>query len=146
MNEYVEMRKRQQEEHDNAHLLGFAFSDAQFREMMNGWGLDPAKKSDLGKVSSVGAGGYILKENIPVYNEMSRRHKAERREAIAADKTGDGFIYQMFYYELANHEYGWTGEYDDTLDALGYTWEQVQADDRLRHGLKKAASKIMEEV
>lgn len=145
MNEYAAMMKRQQEEHDSAHLLDFAFSDGQFKEMMNGWGLDPGKKSDLEKVSSVGAGGYILKENIPAYKEMSRRHKAELQAAIEADKTGDGFIYQMFRYELSNHEYGYTGDYDEALAAVGMTYEQVQADSSLAHGLEKAAHKIMEE-
>ena len=38
--------------------------------------------------------------------------------AIAEDKTGDGFLYQMFLCELDNHEYGGTGGSKDTADAL----------------------------
>lgn len=52
------------------------------------------------------------------------RLKEEREAAIAEDKTGDGFIYQMFLCELSNHEYNYTEDVEETLDALGYTWEQ----------------------
>lgn len=51
----------------------------------------------------------------------------------------------MFLYELANHEYGYTGELEDTLDALGYTAEDINADKRLLHGLERATKRIMEE-
>ena len=61
---------------------------------------------------------------------------------LGEDKTGDGFIYQMFLCELANHEYNYTEDVEETLDALGYTWEQIMADKRLLHGLKMAQKKI----
>ena len=51
----------------------------------------------------------------------------------------------MFDYELRNHEFGYTGEYEDTLDALGYTWKDIEADKRLKNGLTLAARKIMKE-
>ena len=45
MNQYQEMRDRQQQEF-NALPLGFAFGQKQFNEMMRGWGLHP--KRDVG--------------------------------------------------------------------------------------------------
>ena len=48
----------------------------------------------------------------------------------------------MFLCELANHEYNYTEDVEETLDALGYTWEQIMADKRLLHGLKMAQKKI----
>ena len=48
------------------------------------------------------------------------------------------FIYDMFYAELANHEYGYTGDITDTVEALGYTVDDLNADKRLLKGLKKA--------
>lgn len=145
MNKYRELKEKQQKEFNEAHLLGFAFGDKQFEELMKRWGIDPRNKKELKKVAHLFSGAYILVENIPAYKDLNRRHSKEFKAAVAEDKTGDGFIYQMFYYELANHEYGYTGDYEDTLNALGYTWEQVQADDRLRHGLEKAAGEIMGE-
>ncbi len=47
----------------------------------------------------------------------------------------------MFAAELANHEYGYTYELDETLDALGLTLDKVKADKRLRKGLNKALKK-----
>jgi len=62
--------------------------------------------------------------------------------AIAEDKTGDSFICQMFLCELKNHEYGYTGDTEDALNALCYTADKVLEDSRLKHGLEKAITKI----
>ena len=141
MNKYAGMRKRQQEEF-NALPLGFAFSQKQFDEMMRDWGLDPEKDRD--KIYRIPAGGYVQKKDADLLHQTAERHDAELTAAIAEDKTGDGFIYQMFLAELADHEYGYTGDADDTLDALGYTMEQVRADKRLLRGFEKARKVILE--
>ena len=141
MNKYAGMRKRQQEEF-NALPLGFAFSQKQFDEMMRDWGLDPEKDRD--KIYRLPGGGYVQKKDADLLHQTVERHDAELTAAIAEDKTGDGFIYQMFLAELADHEYGYTGDADDTLDALGYTMEQVRADKRLLHGFEKARKVILE--
>lgn len=140
MNQYTEMKQRQQQEY-NALPLGFAFDRKQFAEMMHGWGLDPER--DIKKICSIGAGGYIQKKDVELLRQTSARHRAEKVEAIAQDKTGTAFIFQMFYCELANHEYGYTGDEEDTLDALGYTLEQVQADKRLLKGFERACKEII---
>lgn len=142
MNKYQDMRSRQQQEF-NALPLGFAFSQKQFEEMMRGWGLDPER--DLKKIWSIGAGGYIQKKDEKLLHQTNSRHEQEIAAAIEADTTGKGFIYQMFHYELENHEYGYTGEVDDTLGALGYTLEEVLSDQRLRRGFELACKEIMEE-
>ena len=69
---------------------------------------------------------------------MLDRHEQERKAAIAADKTGNGYIYQMFLAELADHEYCITYDYEDTFNALGLTVEEINADKRLLRGLQKA--------
>ena len=51
----------------------------------------------------------------------------------------------MFYHELKDHEYGYTEDAEDTLEALDYTMEQVQSDQRLYRGFERARKKIMEE-
>ena len=62
--------------------------------------------------------------------------------AIAEDQTGEGFIYEMFLCELDNHEYNYTRDTGDTLDALGYTAKEVIDNPRLKRGLEKAITKI----
>ena len=139
MNRYAELRHRQQEEF-NALPLGFAFSQKQFDEMMQGWGLDPEK--DVDKIYSIGAGGYVQKKDADLLHQTRKRHDTEMEAAIAEDKTGEGFIYEMFLYELENHEYGYTRDTEDTLDALGYTAEDVIGDPRLKRGIEKAVTEI----
>ena len=140
MNKYAELRQRQQEEF-NALPLGFAFSQKQFNEMMEGWGLDPEK--DLDNILRLPGGGYVQKKDASLLHQTTERHDAEMAAAIAEDTTGEGFIYEMFLYELDNHEYGYTRDTEDTLDALGYTMEQVQADARLLRGFQRACTTIM---
>ena len=82
--------------------------------------------SDIDKILSIGSGVYIRKTDSAAFTEMMARHAAEHQQAIDGDITGDGYIYQMFAYELANHEYGYTYDLDDTLEAAGVTLEEVQ--------------------
>lgn len=134
MNAYKQLKEQQQKEF-NAFPLGAAFSKEQFAEMMQKWGLT---ENDTDKILSVGYGCFIRKCDRERFQEMNARFKKEMQDAIAADKTGDGFICDMFLYELANHEYCITYDYEETFDALGLTEEQVNADKRLLHGLQKA--------
>lgn len=142
MNEYKAMQERQQQE-VNSFPLGFAFGNKQFEEMMAKWGLDAKKDSDLAQVAHLFAGAYIRKKDIPAYRDMSRRHREELAAAIEADKTGEGFIYQMFYTELVNHEYGYTQDTEEALDALGLTAEEVVGNPQLKRGIEKAVTEIM---
>lgn len=69
---------------------------------------------------------------------MMMRHKRERNEAIKADVTGEGFIYQMFADEMADHEYGYTGDLEEVLEAVGMTLEEIANNPALSAGLIKA--------
>ena len=73
-----------------------------------------------------------------------RDSRKELEEAIAADKAGDNFIYEMFLTELSNHEYGYTGDVQDTLDALGITPQYMEAMPQLKAGLDLACQKVMQ--
>ena len=140
MNKYAELRQRQQQE-VNALPIGFAFGNRQFEEMMRGWGLDPEK--DLDKIYRLGrTGGYYKKTDAQLIHDTFSRHDAELQAAIAEDKTGEGFIYELFLCELDNHEYGYTMDTEETLDTLGYTADAVRADPRLKRGIEKAVTEI----
>ncbi len=141
MNRYTELRQRQQEEFD-ALPIGAAFSDKQFNEMMRNWGLDP--ETDLDKILRLPvAGSFIQKKDRKLLHDTVERHDAEMQAAIDADKTGEGFIYEMFLAELENHEYGYTGDTTDALMSLGFTAEEVVNDERLNRGITKAHITIM---
>ncbi len=135
MNAYTELKKKHQADID-AFPMFFAFSQKQFEEGMEKLGLEP---TDTDKIYKLGrTGGFYRKSDSEALHGMFARHVKEEADAIAADPTGDGYIYQMFNYELANHEYGYTRDPEPTLDALGMTMEQIEKDPRLLHGWKKA--------
>ncbi|MDE6388929.1 MAG: hypothetical protein K2L82_14105 [Lachnospiraceae bacterium] len=131
---YSQMSFRHQKEIDEF-PIGAAFSNKQFEEMMQKWGL---KATDTKEILSLGAGCYIRKSDEPAFTEMMKRHSREMEEAVKADQAGDGFIFQMFRDELNNHEYGYTGDESDTLEALGLTLEEIENNPALLAGFNKA--------
>ena len=74
---------------------------------------------------------------------MLKRHSEELNSKINDEQTSDKFIYEMFLYELENHEYGYTCEIDSTLDSLGFSIEDINNNTRLKNGLDKAIETIM---
>lgn len=138
-NRYAILRKKQQEEF-NKLPLGFAFSNEQFAEMMKGWGLDPDKDTD--KIYRIPGGGFVQKKDHTLLHETMDRHQKEIEESIEADVDGTGFVYEMFLYEMDNHEYGYTGDLEDTLEALGMTIEEIDGSEKLKAGLEKAKKEV----
>jgi len=141
-NLYRALKERQQREVHEFPFF-FAFTDEQFVKGMERFGLAP---EDTDKIYKFGnTGGFYLRDDAARLREMGDRHERERMEAIAADKTGKGYIYQMFRCELANHEFTWTGDLTDTLEALCITVEEINNNPRLRRGLDKAMTDLWRE-
>ena len=123
--------KQRQEQEMNAFPIGWAFSQKQFEEAMIKLGLQP---TDTDKVYSIGGGGIIRKTDSAALHEMMDRHTREMREAMATE----AFALEMFDYELSNHEFCITGDVGPTLDALGLTREEVNANPNLLESLRSA--------
>lgn len=140
MNAYTEMKKHHQEEVD-ALPIYWAFTEERFDEVLKELGLT---KNDTDKLRRAPGGGFCLASDAKMIADTLRGHRREMEEAISADKTGDGFIKDMFMYELRNHEYTYTCEVEETVEACGFTMEQVENDERLLHGLEAAAKKLRE--
>jgi hypothetical protein len=136
MNKYEELKLKQQKEF-NAFPIKFAFTKEQFDKAMFELGLTPDDTDKIYRVSD----GFIRKTDSKAFNEMWDRFESEQERAMNEDKDGTGYIYDMFEYELANHEYGYTYDLRDTLDCLDLTLPQIKADKRLRTGLNKALKK-----
>lgn len=142
MNRYAEMNSRHQAA-VNALPLKFAFSNEQFERAMAELGLKP---TDTDKIYKLGiGGGFYRKTDAELVRKTFEDNSKELETAIAEDKTGKGFIYEMFLYELRNHEYGYTGSTEDTLECLGYTADDLEKDRRLAVGLQKACKQIQRE-
>ena len=139
MNPYLALKTKHQKEID-AFPFGFAFSDTQFNEMMvERFGLTP---EDTDKIYSIGGGGFVRKCDADAMHDMFERHEKERADAIRENK--DDYLYHMFNYELANHEYSYTGDITDTLDALDLTLDDILTDKRMDEALKRACKHQME--
>ena len=137
MTKYLEIKRQIQEEYNNFPFM-WAFSNKQFKEGMKKLGLKP---TDTDKIISIGAGGYMRKSDIQAFKDMTKRCKDLKNKAIAEDVTGDGYIYEMFYHELANHEYCYSRDIDTVLEACGLTMDEIEQSPSLTHGLTKALSK-----
>ncbi len=134
MNTYLEFKKSQQDEINNFPMF-FAFSQEQLNKGMEKLELKP---TDTNKILSIGAGGFIKKANKNTFTKMFKSRDKAFKNKIAADKTGEGFIFDMFNYELANHEYCVTMSTFDTFEALGISLKEVNDNKALLHGLKLA--------
>lgn len=141
MNKYKQMKERHRKEIE-AFPMFFAFSDQQFAEGMKSLGLEPTDTKAIYRLG--GTGGFYRKSDAGELKSMFLRHDLEFDEAIAEDTTGEGFIYDMFLYELANHEYCITYDYEDTFAAVGLTSEEIYGNTALVAGLQKATKKYLE--
>lgn len=137
MNKYAELKNKLQKEFDEF-PFGFAFSNEQFEKMKQELGV-----KDNSELISIGAGGFIRKTDEKALDELINGKEKRMKEAIASDPTGEGFIKDMFLYELANHEYCITYELDDTLYALDLTLEEIEKDPRLKLGLELAKNEYL---
>lgn len=142
VNQYRSMMQKHQKE-VNSLPIRFAFSQEQFATVLREWGLNAENPSDLEKIRKIPGGGFILAKDVPAMRAIFAKHRDERNNAIAADKSGTGFIYDMFLYELSNHEYGYTGDISETLEALHISDEDLNGNAGLQHGLDLACQRFM---
>ena len=127
---YSELKNKQQKEVDNFPSM-FAFNNQQFAEGMGELGLLP---TDTCKILSIGGGGYIRKTDNKALDELFARHELERKEA----RKEYQYLYDMFLYELGNHEYCITYCLRDVLDALDLTIGDVNNSEDLKKALYEA--------
>jgi len=141
-NLYLELKNKQLTLVNAFKGIFFAFSDKQFKEGMEALGLT---EDDTQMIYSLGQGGYILRTKSKEWHQMFEDFDKEVKEAMNDEKTGETYIYQMFDYELGNHEFCLTHDVEDTLDALGLTDDEVSENPRLSAGLEKAIQNQLEE-
>lgn len=113
------MFKRKHEAFLNSYeFIFYAFSKEQFTEGMKKLGLN---NSELDKINSIGSGGYILKSKSDEFLNMFNSFSEELEENMKNYE----FLVDAFKYELANHEFGYTYDYTDTLNVFGLDYETL---------------------
>ena len=134
MSKYLELKERHQKE-INDFPIAYVFGDSEEKrkELMKKLRVD-----SLDEVISFGCGGYIAKANKKAFVDLAKTHSQEIRN----NYNDLDFVVDMFVYELENHEYGYTGDIEETLDALNLTLDEINANQTLVMGLKIALDKI----
>lgn len=125
MNKYIEFKDRKTKE-VNAFPMGFAYSNKQLEEELQRLG------ATINEVVSIGVGGFIKKSDVRAFNQMFENLVREQQELMKDDE----FVIQMFEYELGNHEFCITYDYDDTLKSCGLKFDEL--DERMLGLLKTA--------
>lgn len=137
MESYLDMKARHEKE-INEFPFGFAFSNEQFKEMMEKWGLT---ENDTDKILSIGMGGYIRKIDKENMQNLFKRHKEEKEKGYKNDQ----FLQSAIEYELGNHEYIITYDLEPTLSALGYSIDILQ-NKRFKNILEKAKKNYLKSM
>lgn len=132
MNTYKVMKEQHQKEVNNFPMF-FAFDNKQFAEGMKTLGLEA---SETDKLYSLNGGGYYKKTDAEKLHNMFARHDEKMKQAM----NDSEFVYDMFYYELSNHEYTYTYDITQTIDSLGLTMDEINNNPILLNGLQKACN------
>lgn len=97
-------------------LVFFAFSEEQFKK--NKTHLEEGEK-----YVSMGHGGFLPKSKVSAYLQGMKDINKGFKDGIKKSKE---LRYEHIAYELNNHEAYYTGEIDDTIDALGAGYTKIE--------------------
>ena len=109
---YLELKKRHSNEF-SAFPIAFAFSKEQFEEAL----LKLDAKAE--ECCSIGSGGIIKKTDSKALQVFIDRHVTEMEDAF----NNDDVLIEAIIYELGNHEYSYTYDPTDTIEALELNME-----------------------
>lgn len=138
MNLYKAMKSKQEKKVNNYlhEYAFFAFNDSQFNEGLKKLGADPDE------LNRIAGGGFILKDKYKGFIELLNNNQQEREAALKEPETGEQFAFDMFRTELANHEYTYTGDATETLEALGMSFETLEENPILKQAFNRAVSVV----
>lgn len=132
MNKYKEMSDRHMAEFEQF-PCHFAFNDEQVQEALEKLG------ATVDEIWRIPEGGIIRRSDAKAYAQMKLRWAKERKQALSDPE----YVYEMFRYELANHEYGYTMDLTDTLETCGVTLEMLDENPMLKNALNKAVAECL---
>lgn len=119
--------KDKQGEKINSFPMFFAFSNEQFEE-----GKKKLKIKENKDLVRTRAGGFIRKSDLEAYKNMWLELDSDLKQNM----KDDSFLYDAFRYELNNHEFIITYDYEDVLGVFGLEYDKLT--DRQLNILKKA--------
>ena len=134
---YDALQKAHQEDISNFPILWLfgKKSDAELAEAISKIG---AKSVD--ELVGIGGGGYIHKEKKEDFLTMMQNH-GEERNKFSSNKNN---LVEVIFSEMCNHEYAYTQDPEDTLNALGKTYKDLQNPD-FKKAWKLAEEKFLKD-
>ena len=107
----------------------WAFGDQQFQELLKKLNLKDTPE-DLKQLVNVGYGGIMRKCDLSLLECHNNTFSSKKLNFWLFHNFN--FAYTAFIYEMENHEFGYTYEIDDTLEALGLSLEDISKNALLR--------------
>lgn len=114
MNQYTELKKRH-EKLINDFPVFYAFDNTQLEEGLKK--LKTTKENIIG----IGYGGFIRKDDKEAYSGMWAIMDKELEQSL----KDEHFLFEAFRYELANHEFIITHDYEDTLRVFNMQYDKL---------------------
>ena len=143
-NSYKELIDKQMAE-INVFPMKTATNSEQFKKIVNEWNLSFDENSDnyYGKqLVPVGLGMFIRKKDAKGFNDMLNRHRKEHLKAIKEDTTGEGYIYDMFVYELQKYKYKYNSCTEEVLQTLDISVETLLQNAVMNRAFAKACQYV----
>ena len=135
--EYEKTRRKAYDEFTKGKIF-YAFNLKQLKEGMESIGLN---LKETKKVAHLGAGAYILIDEIQNYKKFKDKQRKEFEENMQIYD----FAKSAFKSELANHEYCYTMDPYDAINALGYTSNKINNEPLLSKALNAAKKELLDE-
>ena len=133
-NLYVEFKERKQEKINNFDMF-FAFDNKQLEN-----GLEKLNVNK-NEIVSIGMNGFIRKSDVQKFKNMLNNFKEEHKKNI----KNDDYVYHMFKYEMANHEYIITYDDEEILEVCNVNENQFIEDERMKSIYVKAKNDYIKE-
>ena len=133
-NLYVEFKERKQEKINNFDMF-FAFDNKQLEN-----GLEKLNVNK-NEIVSIGMNGFIRKSDVQKFKNMLNNFKEEHTKNM----KNDDYVYHMFKYEMANHEYIITYDDEEILEVCNVNENQFIEDERMKSIYVKAKNDYIKE-
>ena len=133
-NLYVEFKERKQEKINNFDMF-FAFDNKQLEN-----GLEKLNVNK-NEIVSIGVNGFIRKSDVQKFKNMLNNFKEEHTKNM----KNDDYVYHMFKYEMANHEYIITYDDEEILEVCNVNENQFIEDERMKSIYVKAKNDYIKE-
>ncbi|MDK7236352.1 MULTISPECIES: DUF7659 family protein [Staphylococcus] len=133
-NLYVEFKERKQEKINNFDMF-FAFDNKQLEN-----GLEKLNVNK-NEIVSIGMNGFIRKSDVQKFKNMLNNFKEEHTKNM----KNDDYVYHMFKYEMANHEYIITYDDEEILEVCNINENQFIEDERMKSIYVKAKNDYIKE-